>query len=90
MSPVNVENSNYIVDADYVVMALGASPEPFVKKLNLELNKWGNIKINENYETSREKIYAGGDLAGVRGTVAWAAYSGREAAKKIAEKLKEA
>ncbi len=90
LSPVNIENSNYIIDADYVVMALGASPEPFVKKLNLELNKWGNIKINENYETSREKIYAGGDLAGVRGTVAWAAYSGREAAKKIAEKLKEA
>lgn len=90
LSPVNVENSNYIVDADYVVMALGASPEPFVKGLNLELNKWGNIEINENYETSREKIYAGGDLAGVRGTVAWAAYSGREAAKKIAEKLKEA
>ena len=90
LSPVNVENSNYIVDADYVVMALGASPEPFVKGLNLELNKWGNIEINENYETSREKIYAGGDLAGVRGTVAWAAYSGREAAKKIAKKLKEA
>ena len=90
LSPVNVENSNYIVDADYVVMALGASPEPFVKGLNLELNKWGNIEVNNNYETSREKIYAGGDLAGVRGTVAWAAYSGREAAKKIAEKLKEA
>ena len=90
LSPVNIENSNYIIDADYVVMALGASPEPFVKGLNLELNKWGNIEINENYETSREKIYAGGDLAGVRGTVAWAAYSGREAAKKIAEKLKEA
>ena len=90
LSPVNVENSNYIVDADYVVMALGASPEPFVKGLNLELNKWGNIEVNNNYETSREKIYAGGDLAGVRGTVAWAAYSGREAAKKIAKKLKEA
>ena len=90
LSPVNIEGSNYIIDADYVVMALGANPEPFVKDLNLSLTKWGNIEVNENYETSRPKIYAGGDLAGVRGTVAWAAYSGREAAKKIVEKLKEA
>ncbi len=90
LSPVNIEGSNYIIDADYVVMALGANPAPFVKDLNLNLTKWGNIEVNENYETSKSKIYAGGDLAGVRGTVAWAAYSGREAAKKIVEKLKEA
>lgn len=90
LSPVNIENSNYIIDADYVIMALGANPEEFVKDLNLNLNKWGNIEVNENYETSNLKIYAGGDLAGVRGTVAWAAYSGREAAKKIIKKLKEA
>ena len=89
LSPVNIEGSNYIIDADYVVMALGASPEPFVKNLNLDLNKWGNIEVDENYETSRPKVYAGGDLAGVRGTVAWAAFSGREAAKKIVDKLKE-
>ena len=90
LSPVNVENSNYIIDADYVVMALGSTPATFVKDLGLSLNKWGNIEVNSNYETSNPKIYAGGDLAGVRGTVAWAAYSGREAAKKIVEKLKEA
>ena len=90
LSPVNIENSNYVIDADYVVMALGASPAPFVKDLDLSLNKWGNVEVNSNYETSNPKIYAGGDLAGVRGTVAWAAYSGREAAKKIVEKLKEA
>lgn len=90
LSPVNIEGSNYIIDADYVVMALGANPESLVKDLNLNLTKWGNIEVNENYETSRPKVYAGGDLAGVRGTVAWAAYSGREAAKKIVEKLKEA
>ncbi len=89
LSPVNIEGSNYVIDADYVVMALGANPESFVKDLNLNLNKWGNIEVNDNYETSRAKIYAGGDLAGVRGTVAWAAFSGREAAKKIVEKLKE-
>ena len=56
---------------------------------NDNVKNLGNIEVNENYETSRPKIYAGGDLAGVRGTVAWAAFSGREAAKKIVEKLKE-
>ena len=90
LSPVNIDRSNYVINADYVVMALGANPEPFVKDLKLDLNKWGNIEVDENYKTSRSKIYAGGDLAGVRGTVAWAAFSGREAAKRIAKKLKEA
>lgn len=36
---VNIENSNYIIDADYIVMALGANPAPFVKDLGLSLNK---------------------------------------------------
>ena len=85
--PVNIENSNYVEDIDYVVMALGSQPEEFVSKLGLELNKWGNIKINENYQTSNSKIYSGGDLAGIKGTVAWAAKSGREASKSILENL---
>ena len=86
--PVNIENSNYIIDIDYVVMALGSEVEPFVKTLGLDTNKWGNIMVNEDYQTSNPKIYAGGDLAGMKGTVAWAAYSGREAAKKIIENEK--
>ena len=81
--PVNIENSNYIEDVDYVVMALGSKPEGFVSNLGLELNKWGNISINENYQTSNPKVFSGGDLAGIKGTVAWAAKSGREAANKI-------
>lgn len=85
--PVNIENSNYIIDTDFVVMALGSKPQPYVENLGLKTNKWGNIEINENYQTSNPKIYAGGDLAGIKGTVAWAAYSGREAAKKIIERL---
>ena len=87
--PVNIENSNYIIDVDYVVMALGSKPDNFVSKLGIELDKWGNIKIDENYKTSNDKIYAGGDIAGVKKTVAWAAYSGREAAKKIIQNLKQ-
>lgn len=87
LSPVNIENSNYTIDMDYVIMALGSKPSEIVNELGLELNKWGNIKIDEKYRTSKEKIYAGGDLAGVKGTVAWAAYSGREAAKSIIDEI---
>ena len=86
--PVNIENSNYEIDIDYIVMALGSKPAEFVPELGLELNKWGNLKINDNYQTSNPKIYSGGDLAGIKGTVAWAAYSGREAAKAIIQNLK--
>jgi len=85
--PVNIENSNYEIDVDNIVMALGSEVQPFVKNLGLVTNKWGNIKINEKYQTSNSKIYAGGDLAGVKSTVAWAAYSGREAAKNIIKKI---
>ena len=85
--PVNIPDSNYIIDIDYIVMALGSMPEDIVKKLGLELNKWGNIQIDEKNRTSNPKIFAGGDLAGAKGTVAWAARSGRDAANSIIEYL---
>ena len=86
--PVNIPNSNYIIDIDYIVMALGSMPEDIVKNLGLELNKWGYIQIDEKNRTSNPKIFAGGDLAGAKGTVAWAARSGRDAANSIMEYLK--
>lgn len=86
--PVNIQNSNYIKDIDYIIMALGSKPAKIVNELGLNLNKWGNIEINEKYQTSNSKIYAGGDLAGIKGTVAWAAKSGRESAKQIVNDLK--
>ena len=85
--PVNIENSNYQVDVDYIVMALGAKPQEYVKDLGLKLNKWGNIEIDDEYKTSNPKIYSGGDLAGMKGTVAWAAKSGRETAKNIIKSI---
>ena len=86
--PVNIENSNYFIDTDYVVMALGSTVSDEVFDLGLTLNKRGNIYIDKNYQTSNSKIFAGGDLAGCKGTVAWAACSGRDVAEKIIEKLK--
>lgn len=88
-SPVNIENSNYKIDVDYVIMALGSRPEEFVSDLKLVLNKYGNILVNDKCKTSNPKIYAGGDLAGKIGTVAWAAKSGRDAAISICEDLKK-
>ncbi len=83
LSPVNIEESNYTIDVDYVVMALGSHSEEFVQNLGLELNSRGSIKVDEKGQTSNSKIYAIGDLAGNRGTVAFAARSGRDVAESI-------
>ena len=83
--PINVENSEKKIPVDFVIMALGSKPENFVKELGLELNKWGRIQTNENFETSHPNVYAGGDIAGTKSTVAFAARSGRDVAYKIKE-----
>ena len=85
--PVNIENSNYQIDIDYIIMALGGTVSDETLELELTLNKWGNILIDENYQTSDKQIFAGGDLAGIKGTVAWAARSGRDVAKNIIRKM---
>ena len=84
LSPVNIEGSNYELDMDYVVMAIGSMPEDnVVNNLGLEVDRKGYIKVNNNYETSMKNVYAGGDVAGTKATVAWAARSGRDVAEKI-------
>ena len=83
--PVNVEGSDFFIDIDFVVLAVGSSAEKeLIDKLGLDTNKWGCISVDENCRTSNEKIYAIGDLAGNKQTVAWAARSGFECAKGIA------
>ena len=83
LSPVNIENSNYKIQAQYVVMAIGSKPQEFVKNLGLNTDKYGYISIDENGQTSNPKIYAIGDLAGNVSTVAWACKSGRDVAENI-------
>lgn len=85
--PVNIEGSNYEIDTDYVVTTLGSNVSDEVLDLGLTLNKWGNVIIDEKYTTSNPKIFAGGDLAGCKRTVAWAAQSGRDAAENIKKVL---
>ncbi len=81
--PVEIANSNYFMDVDYVVMAIGSHPADFIKNIGVELDERGYIKIDKNGLTSNPKIFAIGDLAGNISTVAWAAKSGREVANQI-------
>jgi sulfide dehydrogenase (flavoprotein) subunit sudA len=82
LSPVNIEGSNFILNMDYVVMATGSKPENNIIE-KFEKNEYGYIKIDENMQTSINKVFAGGDIVGQKATVAWAARSGRDAAEKI-------
>ena len=86
--PVNIANSNYNMNIDYVVMATGSKPEENVIR-NFEKNKWGYINIDEKMKTSIPKVFAGGDVSGEKSTVAWAAKSGREAANNIIKFLQK-
>ena len=88
LSPVDIEGSNYELDMDYVVMAIGSMPEEkIVNLLGLECDKKGYIKINDNYETSMKNVLAGGDVTGTKSTVAWAARTGRNVAEIIMTRL---
>ena len=88
LSPVNVEGSNFEENVDYVVMAIGSMPEEkVVNGLGIACDKKGYIIVNDNFETSLENVYAGGDVAGTKATVAWAARTGREVANSIRRKF---
>lgn len=89
-SPVNIEGSNYFIDTDYVVMAVGSKPEAsLLSQLDVELNRRGRILIDKNNMTSKKGVFAGGDLAGAKGTVAWASRSGRDAGNAIINYLEK-
>ncbi len=88
LAPVNIEGSNYTVKADYVIMALGSKTDKFVSNLGLNLTNKNYIDVNDKFQTSNPKVYAGGDVVGGNGTVAWAARNGRDVAKNILEELK--
>ena len=89
-SPVNIENSNYIMDIDYVVMAVGGKVDKdIIEKCNIETNSRKYVQVNENNQTSHEKVFAGGDVVGQNSTVAWAASDGRKVANQIIEYLEK-
>lgn len=82
----NIENTNYELKTDYVVMALGSKIDDKVAKtINLKLNN-KYVEVDNNYNTSLKNVYAGGDLIGRSGTVAKAARDGRKVAEEILKK----
>lgn len=86
LSPVNIDGTNYYIDADYVIMAIGSNvEEDITSTLGLELSSNGKIHIDDNGKTSKKNIFSGGDVAGTKSTVAWAARAGRNAAYSILE-----
>ncbi len=88
LSPVNIDRSNFYMPIDFIIMCVGSKIEEEPLE-GFKKNKWGYVEVNENMQTTIDKVFAGGDVAGEKKTVAWAARSGRNAAEKIIEFLKK-
>ena len=87
--PIEIKGSDFDIDADVVIMALGTSPNPLIKSTTegLEVNKHGGIITNEEGLTSVQAVYAGGDAVTGAATVILAMGAGKTAAKAIDEYL---
>ncbi len=88
--PVEKAGSEFTLDVDCVIMAIGTSPNPLIKSTTegLETQRWGGIIVNEETGlTSRENVYAGGDAVTGAATVILAMGAGKTAAKAIHEAL---
>ena len=90
--PIPVEGSEFVLDVDTVVIAIGTSPNPLIKSTTkgLDVNKKGGIIVEEGTgKTSREGVYAGGDAVTDAATVISAMGAGKAAAKAIDEYLSD-
>jgi len=87
--PVPIAGSEFTIDLDTVIIAIGNGANPLIRQTTegLEFNKWGNIVVDENCKTSLEGVYAGGDIVTGAATVILAMGQGRIAAAAINEYL---
>jgi len=88
--PLPIEGSNFTMDVDLVVIAIGTGANPIITGTipNLELNKWGYIVADpETGKTSREGVYAGGDIVTGSATVILAMGAGRNSSQAIHQYL---
>ena len=88
--PVPVEGSNWVLDCDAVVIAIGTSPNPLIRSTtkNLNTTRKGGIEADENGQTSREGVFAGGDAVTGAATVILAMGAGKTGAKSIDKYIK--
>lgn len=84
-SPLEIKNSNYNIEVDTVIMAIGTSPNPLIKSTTdgLDSNKRGCLIVNEGMKTTKNGVYAGGDAVTGAATVILAMGAGKTAAKSI-------
>ncbi len=89
--PVPIEGSEFQIEVDTVIIAIGNIANPLIRQTTpgLEFNKWGNIIVDENCKTSIEGIYAGGDIVLGAATVILAMGQGRISAAAINQYLEE-
>ncbi len=89
-SPVPIDGKTVTIDVDQVIVAVGVSPNPLVPKSieGLELGRKNTIAVNDQMQSSRPEIFAGGDIVRGGATVILAMGDGRRAAASMDEKLR--
>ena len=87
---IEIPESEFIMEVDTVIMALGTAPNPLISSTTkgLDINKWKCIVADDNGQTSREGVFAGGDTVSGAATVILAMGAGKKAAKAIDEYIK--
>jgi glutamate synthase (NADPH/NADH) small chain len=91
-SPVEIKDSNFVLDVDTVIMSIGTSPNPLIKSTTegLEVNRRGGIVVDEQSGlTSREGVFAGGDAVTGAATVILAMGAGKTAAEAMDKYMTE-
>ena len=88
--PVPIEGSEFDIEADCMIVAIGNDSNPLLKQTTpaIETNRWGNIIVNDDGKTTMDKVYAGGDIVLGAATVILAMGEGRRAAASINKMLK--
>lgn len=83
--PVAVEGSEFVLDVESVIMALGTSPNPLIRTTTegIDANKWGCLVVDEELQTTKQGVYAGGDAVTGAATVILAMGAGKTAAVSI-------
>lgn len=90
-SPVEIKGSEHTIDVDTVIIAIGTSPNPLIKKTTpgLETNKRGCLVVDEENSTTKPGVYAGGDAVTGAATVILAMGAGKKAAAEIDKYIKD-
>ncbi len=89
--PVEIKGSEFTLDVDTVIVAIGNDSNPLIKQTTdgLETDKWGRVIADENGATSIKGVFAGGDIVLGAATVILAMGEGRRAAASITAYLDE-